>query len=655
MPNMKDEALAYAARGWPIFPARANKKPYTDSGVLDATTNKKQIADWWTLWPQANIALDVGAAGMVVLDFDPGSEWGEVIKNVGNLPDTHLIQNTPRGGEHHFYRKDRDEIIPLSAGKIADHVDIRSHNSYVLLAPSKTKDGVYTWEEEGKPAYRTDRLVEVAGKKRDVSEDRDEWIIEPDLPESIADLTKWLKKKAQIAVDGRNGDEMAYRTAAMCKSYGVSPETAFDLMWEHWNPRCDPPWSDEQIEHLEQKIVNGYTYNTSPPGNLTKGYKAAKRKKLFKRVKQEAESAKGDTAQITVGRFRIIDREGIKNIKPPEWLIEDVLPEGSYSMLIGPRSTYKTFVALDMAMSIACGGDRYYSDVKDWRGLWGSVKDKGAVLYAAGEGRGGFKHRIEAWESYHLEGDEVSNFFLADPVPHPTEEDIEDFINYALLKADKYKLVVLDTVARSMQGLNENSQQDASAFTLLIQTIQQELGCAVLTVHHTGHGSDDRARGSSVFGADVDTEFVMEKRDPHYVQISNTKQKDASEWDKPKLVHVFEHKQSLVASTPPRNTKATVQSIEDKQQSKGKKKRRNKVDSEGIDEMIRDVAYRAIKKVPVKDWSRSLLSAAIAKNKIINLAASTIRTKHMDCLLMDKDHLIWDCYDENKGVWRYNS
>ena len=62
---------------------------------------------------------------------------------------------------------------------------------------------------------------------------------------------------------------MAYATTAHLKSFGISPELAFNLLWEHWNPRCEPPWGPDEVDHLRKKVSNAYEYNTSPPGNLT--------------------------------------------------------------------------------------------------------------------------------------------------------------------------------------------------------------------------------------------------------------------------------------------------------------------------------------------------------------------------------------------------
>ena len=70
-----DNALAYAARGWPVFPLRpGDKVPLIPkaaggNGVHDATTDPAQIRLWWGRWPAANIGLAAGVT-FWVLDVD---------------------------------------------------------------------------------------------------------------------------------------------------------------------------------------------------------------------------------------------------------------------------------------------------------------------------------------------------------------------------------------------------------------------------------------------------------------------------------------------------------------------------------------------------------------------------------------------------------
>lgn len=534
MTQLLEAALAYAAQGWPIFPVSIAKEPLVKGGVLAATTDPATIREWWEKFPRANIALDAGGAGFMVFDFDPGSSKEAFAKSLGGAPpQTGLRARTPRGGEHWYYALGEGETVPPYTAsavkgepKFSPHVDVRSFHSYVLLPPSRTKDGAYEWESFGKPAHRTDEMYRIARTTRTKSEKRDEWIIEADMPENVASAVEWLKHEAKPAIKGSGGNITAYATAAMCKSYGLSEPTAFEVMWEHWAPRCTPPWYSP--ETLETVISHAYTYNTSPPGNMTPAYRRAKSKELFKPVVVES----GGGREITAGRFRFVDRDGMANIRPPSWLIKDLLPIEAYGMLVGAPGAFKSFVALDIALSVAAAG--WAHDL-----LW-DVADGGAVLYCAGEGRSGLANRVRAWEHVHTHGSPAQGFVLSDPVPS-VHEDWEPFLEAAWsLAPNGYKLVVIDTVGRSMQGANENSQEHASKLTARIEQVIKTFGCSVLALHHKGHGNHERGKGSMEFIGAPDTIATLDRSDGLSALLRVVKQKDGEEWEKPQLVTLAE-------------------------------------------------------------------------------------------------------------------
>src|SRR5689334_20829035 len=87
-PNMMKTALDYAERGWKVFPVHSPvaggqcscgdkqcgkiaKHPRIRQWNTAATTDARQITEWWTKWPNANIGILTGpTSGIWVLDVD---------------------------------------------------------------------------------------------------------------------------------------------------------------------------------------------------------------------------------------------------------------------------------------------------------------------------------------------------------------------------------------------------------------------------------------------------------------------------------------------------------------------------------------------------------------------------------------------------------
>ena len=559
MTDMKKAALAYASDGIPVFPVhswdtdhcscgdtqckRAAKHPRNPGGHKKATTDPKQISDWWDRWPGSNVATCPGDTDHMVVDLDPKAdrEYG---------PDTGKVAHTPRGGLHLWYSLPKGEHIPNSASALGEDIDIRGHDGYVLLPPSSTSAGKYTWDANlahlASNAPQT--LIEEAqqGGKRQRAKDADQWKIVADQPENVTLAREAAAGRGANALypanEGSGGDQATYEAACMMRSFGLGQEAALEVMWDAYNLRCQPPWD---YEDLQVKVKNAYAYATSAPGNMTAEYQRIKRQavvELFTAVSQDTpvtqeEFQVSQGKEARAGQFRVIDRTAMEGIKPPTWLIEDMLPDEAYAMLYGPAGSYKTFLALDIALSIANGCDEWLDGRK--------INANGPVLFIVGEGRSGLLKRVRAWEHYYNDSKPVKNFVLADPVPN-VEEGMETFIKTAATIHEDYKLIVLDTVGRALSGANENEQKVASLLTRRISELQRAFNSTVLALHHTGHQDPKatglaRERGSSVFRADVDTMFGLQDSELHMV-----KQKDGELWVRPLPLVATKTQNSLV-------------------------------------------------------------------------------------------------------------
>ena len=92
--------------------------------------------------------------------------------------------------------------------------------------------------------------------------------------------------------------------------------------------------------------------------------------------------------------------------------------------------------------------------------------------------------------------------------------------------AGKPRLLVIDTLARSLGGASENDGKDVNEFIVACDSIKEEYGCTVMLVHHSGHQSKERARGASQINAALDHEFRIDAVGDNLVTLTFTKQKE---------------------------------------------------------------------------------------------------------------------------------
>ena len=124
------QALAYARRGWPVFPCLPGQKiPATAHGYKDATTDEQQITEWFGRGQRWNLAIATGTPGPDVLDIDQHGQAGNGYPAYARLRRAGLVNGaaayvrTPAGGMHAYFAGSDQHNGRLPS----HHLDFRCH------------------------------------------------------------------------------------------------------------------------------------------------------------------------------------------------------------------------------------------------------------------------------------------------------------------------------------------------------------------------------------------------------------------------------------------------------------------------------------------------------------------------------------------------
>ncbi len=193
---------------------------------------------------------------------------------------------------------------------------------------------------------------------------------------------------------------------------------------------------------------------------------------------------------------RLLSINDIEALPDPKWLINGLLPEQSLAITYGPPKHGKTFIALSMALHVAAG--------RDW---FGRTVQQGGVVYIAGEGAGGLKLRVRAARVHYGIPSGIPFWALPRAVNFSDMKAVHELAGLIREAAGNTTvgLVVIDTLARAMPGVDENSAGDVGRVIAACDWLKDQLGCTVMPVHHQGKDGDKGLRGSSALGGAVDT------------------------------------------------------------------------------------------------------------------------------------------------------
>lgn len=248
----------YIDQGYTLFPLNG-KVPPKDFHWREATF------DPFFTPPRTNFGVQLKADDLVI-DIDPRN-FKDGINSLINLralcdwsEDT-LSVITGTGGTHYYFKKPADLKIRKNLKEFPG-IDFISEGGYVVgassLHPETKREYVLVPANiEQAPQSILDLITR---REIELRKGIDVYVDDIQTRERFIDYLK----TAHPAIEGESGDRTTFTVAATGRDYGLSPAVTLECMLQHYNVKCSPVWTDEE---LTKKINNVYKYASGSIGS----------------------------------------------------------------------------------------------------------------------------------------------------------------------------------------------------------------------------------------------------------------------------------------------------------------------------------------------------------------------------------------------------
>ena len=488
MSDLKDAALGYARRGWSVFPLHGiennvctcgydckapGKHPVSSlalHGFHDATTDPAVIGEWWDKKPNSNIGIATGqVSNLWVLDVDnkrsveiapdvlipegQASIRQAEEENNERFPVT-LTATTGSGGRHYLYEYPGGygdgESSYTNRASILPSVDVRADGGYIVAAPSHhISGGVYRWDNPD---------VGVSGAPR--------WFLLSD--QRVISNTSFEEQR-EVGEGGRN--DYLYRYGCSLLARGRTLEETGDAVFGANFRVCNPPLTQDELGLIISSLAN-------VPSTVVQELDLD----AFKEARESPipELSEGDDLALSL--FDLM-------ANPPaplqEIVGEGILDEGNGFILAGQPNLGKSWIALDLALSVASGS----------RFLGHYETNQGGVLIVDEEGSTSSMYQRMRML---LRGRDSTNSNV--PIHLAIQRGIRldtpkgRTVLQRLINRYRPSVVVMDSLIRFHSG-DENSSRDMSHFFDVSKTLQSVYGVAMVFLHHIRKPSKDDMEG----------------------------------------------------------------------------------------------------------------------------------------------------------------
>ena len=457
-----DLAREYVSQGWSVLPVRPDeKRPYMQNWLqyMHQRATREQVDRWFAALTGAGVGVVTGkVSGMVVLDVE--HDCPTSIEDLLRRWPTRLVSRTGSGGYHLFYQ------YPQGVGRISNRVrifegaDLRADGGFIVLPPTlHASGGRYEWVERGPMGAFPKELLDMESRPR--SQEGEGWIAEA---------------LRGVSEGGRN--DMCARLAGYFFKKGLESDIVEALLQE-WNERNDPPMPAREVRTTVRSVERSHAFAGEAPTSVE-----------FIDDRTAGERAEGSTFDV----MRMVDYVKGYGGGGVSWAVEDWLPDASITFLVSPPESYKTWLLLDLAVSVSAN--------VPFLGRYRVLKPGPTMIIQQEDSHAGLTDRLaliveqKLNEQTVLEGDEWQVPTMPDlPIyVHPSR--MLRFDNERVLEelekqiaAIRPRVVMIDPLYSTTSQV-DNYMADLANQMLVLKTWRDRYGCSFLLAHHSKKNLD---------------------------------------------------------------------------------------------------------------------------------------------------------------------
>lgn len=462
--TVNELAAEYVDSGWSVLPVRPDeKRPYMTNWLQYTKTRapKSMVEGWFNNLTGAGVGAVTGRiSNMVVLDVEKSCPFP--IEELLKKYPTQMIARSGGGGYHLFYLYPTNQTRVSNRVRIFEGADLRADGGFIVLPPTQHQSGNrYEWVKRGPLGAFPLALLELQAQ-----------------PKVQGD--GWITEVLRGVSEGGRNDACA-RLAGYFFKKGMNSDIVEALLLD-WNERNEPPLPVQEVRTTLKSIERSHATGLTQPTQVQ-----------FEDDRSEVEREQKQK-ESSFGVMRMTDYVKGYGGEGVSWLVEDWLPDKSITFLVSPPESYKTWLLLDLAVSVSAG--------VPFLGKY-QVNNPGPTLIIQQEdSHSGLTDRLALIVEQKLnaiaklDGDEWTVPVMPD-IPIYVHPDRQlRFGNKKVLEemerqiaTIKPKVIMIDPLYSTTDS-TDNYMADLANRMMILKTWRDKYGCSFLIAHHSKKNLD---------------------------------------------------------------------------------------------------------------------------------------------------------------------